>query len=85
MSSKTWGNTQNFLTKNIEQNLAALALDFGFTKCDTMSQIALGDLVKHKISSIISNIKSNTELNGRTDSNLIDTMTAITYYEKTTK
>ena len=45
----------------------------------------LTDLVKSKLSSIISNIKSITELNGWTDSNLIDTMSAITYYEATSK
>jgi hypothetical protein len=85
MQNKSTRNPNAFVTKLIQTNIAALALDQSFQKWDLVSQSLLSDVVKNKIEKMCLEIKACTEINGRTDSNLIDALAGINYTTRLTK
>lgn len=54
-------------------------MDTGFAKWDKLTPTVLRDVVKTKIQGIFKNVKACTEMNGRTNSNLIDTLNALSF------
>jgi len=52
-------------------------MDKGYAKWDKLTPSILRDVVKAKITRIFKDIKTCTEMNGWTNSNLIDTLNAL--------
>ncbi len=66
-----------FLRQQMASNLAALCMDKGFSKWEELAQSTLVDVTTAFVKKLALEIKSCTELNGRTDSNLLDAMSAL--------
>ena len=63
--------------------MALLALDKGFETAESTALYTLADLLKEFMQEVGKEIKSYTEMNGRTDSNMIDALQGMNNYEMT--
>ncbi|CAI2375052.1 unnamed protein product [Moneuplotes crassus] len=66
-----------FLDALIMKNIAELAMEKNFTTADKASLVTLCAIVKKFLAKIIGSTKNYTELNCRTDSNVIDALSGI--------
>ena len=74
---RTRKDPEGFMKKLVRHSVAALAVEGGFEKWDHVSANTLTDLVISTVKKQVRDIKAVTELNGRTDSNFIDAMSAL--------
>ena len=66
-----------------QENIALMCLDKNFETAENTALFTLSDLLKEFMQEVGKEIKSYTEMNGRTDSNLIDALQTMTNYEMT--
>eukprot|EP00347_Sterkiella_histriomuscorum_P015566 403356544 len=71
----------DYIDKNLQENVALVLLDKNFQTCENIALYAVTDLMKEYMRELGKEIKSYTELNGRTESNLIDTLNALYNYD----
>ncbi|TNV77590.1 hypothetical protein FGO68_gene10207 [Halteria grandinella] len=69
------------LDRQLHENVALLCLDKNFVTAENTALYALSDLLKTYIQEVGKEIKGYTELNGRTDSNMIDALNAMFNYD----
>jgi hypothetical protein len=66
-----------------QENVALMCLDKNFETAENTALFTLSDLLKDFMQEIGKEIKAYTEMNGRTDSNMIDALQAMYNYDMT--